>query len=213
MGGAPARARHDARRGGAGVVGRGRGDVRGGRGRAAARPLRGRGRGRPGRPRRPAPRPRRRAPALDGRSRPGAPRGRPRALAAQGPPRARVGPSRRARRARVPRHHAVRRCRSRGRGLAALLASPAKGALVFAPVALVGIAGLLRALRAPARRLWDQPQPGRFLPVACGLAAAAHFAWLAVAGGWAAGDFWGPRWVAPAWPLVLLVPRPRASPS
>jgi len=91
-----------------------------------------------------------------------------------------------------------------GRDLLVLLASPAKGALVFAPVALVGIAGLLRALRAPARRLWDQPQPGRFLPIACGVAAVAHFACLAVAGGWAAGDFWGPRLVAPAWPLLLL---------
>ncbi len=89
-------------------------------------------------------------------------------------------------------------------GAAVLIASPAKGALVFAPVALVAIVGLLRALRAPARRLWDQPQPGRLLPIACGLAAVAHFAWLAVAGGWAAGDFWGPRWVAPAWPLLLL---------
>ena len=91
-----------------------------------------------------------------------------------------------------------------GRGLLELLASPAKGALVFAPVALVGIAGLLRALRAPARRLWDQPQPGRLLPIACGLAALAHLAWLAATGGGAAGDFWGPRWVAPAWPLLLL---------
>ncbi len=61
----------------------------------------------------------------------------------------------------------------------------------------------MRALRVPARRYWDQPQPGRFLPAACGLAALAHFAWLAVAGGWNAGDFWGPRWVAPAWPLLL----------
>jgi hypothetical protein len=86
----------------------------------------------------------------------------------------------------------------------ALLASPAKGALVFAPVALVGIVGLLRALRSPARRLWDQPQPGRFLPIASGLAVVAHFACLAVVGGWAAGDFWGPRLVAPAWPLLLL---------
>lgn len=86
----------------------------------------------------------------------------------------------------------------------ALLASPAKGALVFAPVALVGIVGLLRALRPPARRLWDQPQPGRLLPIACGLAAVAHFAWLAAVGGWAVGDFWGPRLVAPAWPLLLL---------
>jgi len=89
-------------------------------------------------------------------------------------------------------------------GAAALVVSPAKGALVFAPVALVGIAGLVRALRAPARRLWDQPLPGRFLPVACGLAAVAHFASLAFAGGWATGDFWGPRWVAPAWPLLLV---------
>lgn len=89
-------------------------------------------------------------------------------------------------------------------GAAALLVSPAKGAFVFAPVALVALAGLARALRAPARRLWDQPGPGRLLPVACGLAAVAHFGWLAVAGGWATGDFWGPRWVAPAWPLLLL---------
>ena len=86
----------------------------------------------------------------------------------------------------------------------ALLASPAKGALVFAPVALVGIVGLLRALRSPARRLWDQPSPGRLLPIAFGLAVAAHFTWLAAVGGWAAGDFWGPRLVAPAWPLLLL---------
>jgi hypothetical protein len=88
---------------------------------------------------------------------------------------------------------------------AALLLSPAKGALAFAPVALVGIAGLLRAaLRAPVGRLWDQPQPGRLLPIACGLATVAHFASLAAAGSWAAGDFWGPRWAAPAWPLLLL---------
>jgi len=90
------------------------------------------------------------------------------------------------------------------RGLLELLASPAKGALVFAPVALVGIFGLVRALRAPHRRLWDQPQPGRLLPAAFGFAAVAHFAWLTVVGGWATGDFWGPRWVAPAWPLLLL---------
>jgi len=88
-------------------------------------------------------------------------------------------------------------------GAGALLVSPAKGAFVFAPVAIVGLVGLLRALRAPVR-LWDQPGPGRLLPIACGLGSAAHFAWLAVSGGWAAGDFWGPRWAAPAWPLLLL---------
>ena len=86
----------------------------------------------------------------------------------------------------------------------ALLVSPAKGALVFAPVVLVGVAGLLRALRRPSRRLWDQPQPSRLLAPACGLAAAAHFAALAFAGDWAAGEFWGPRGAAPAWPLLML---------
>ena len=90
-----------------------------------------------------------------------------------------------------------------GLGLLALLASPAKGAFVFAPIALVGAIGLVRALRASPRRLWDQPQPSRLLPVAFALAAVAHFSWVAIAGGWAAGEFWGPRWVAPAWPLLL----------
>jgi hypothetical protein len=89
-------------------------------------------------------------------------------------------------------------------GAVALVVSPAKGVLLFAPVALVGLAGLLRALGAPVRRLWDQPGPTRMLPIACGLAAAAHLASLALAGGWATGDFWGPRWVAPAWPLLML---------
>jgi hypothetical protein len=89
-------------------------------------------------------------------------------------------------------------------GAAALVVSPAKSVLLFAPVALVGLAGLLRVLRAPVGRLWDQPGPTRMLPIACGLAAVAHFASLALAGGWAAGDFWGPRWAAPAWPLLLL---------
>jgi len=90
-----------------------------------------------------------------------------------------------------------------GFGPLALLLSPAKGAFVFAPVALVGAVGLARALRAPARRLWDQPQPSRILPASFALAAVAHFSWLAVAGDWAAGEFWGPQWVAPVWPLLL----------
>jgi hypothetical protein len=91
-----------------------------------------------------------------------------------------------------------------GLGPLALLVSPAKGALVFAPIALVGAIGLVRALRASPRRLWDQPQPSRLLPVAFALAAVAHFSWLAVVGGWAAGEFWGPRWAAPVWPLLLV---------
>jgi hypothetical protein len=86
----------------------------------------------------------------------------------------------------------------------ALLVSPAKGAFVFAPVALVGLVGLLRALRRPRRRLWDQPEPTRLMPLACALGIVVHFAWLALAGGWSRGVFWGPRLVAPAWPLALL---------
>ena len=91
-------------------------------------------------------------------------------------------------------------------GPLALLVSPAKGVLVFAPVALVGLAGLARALRprSPRHVMWDQRLPGRWLPVVCGLAALAHLLWLAVAGGWADGIFWGPRLVSPAWPLLLL---------
>jgi hypothetical protein len=86
----------------------------------------------------------------------------------------------------------------------ALLASPAKGLLLFAPVVLVGLVGALRALRGTKHRLWDQAAPSRMLPVACLAAAVAHVAWLAVAGGWSDGPFWGPRLVAPAFPLLLL---------
>jgi hypothetical protein len=88
---------------------------------------------------------------------------------------------------------------------AALLVSPAKGAFVFAPVALVGLAGALRALRPlGARRLGEWSSPGPWLPGACLLAASAHFAAVAFTGGWADGISWGPRLVAPAWPLLLL---------
>lgn len=86
----------------------------------------------------------------------------------------------------------------------ALVASPARGILLYAPVVLVGLVGVIRALRAPRNRLWDQAQPGPFLPVACLVAAIAHVAWVAVAGGWDQGPFWGPRLVAPAWPALLL---------
>ncbi len=85
-----------------------------------------------------------------------------------------------------------------------LLASPARGVLVFAPAVLVALAGVVRGLVARNGRLWDQAQPGRFLPLACLAAAAAHLAWLAAAGGFDAGPFWGPRLVAPAWPPLLL---------
>jgi hypothetical protein len=86
----------------------------------------------------------------------------------------------------------------------ALVASPARGLFLFAPVALVALVGAVRALRPPKHRLWDQAQPSVLLPVACLLAAIAHVAFLAVVGGWDEGPFWGPRLVAPLWPLLLL---------
>jgi hypothetical protein len=86
----------------------------------------------------------------------------------------------------------------------ALLASPAKGLLVFAPVALVGMVGVARALVRRESRFWDQPQASRALPLACGLGSVAHVAAIAWIGGWAEGSFWGPRLLAPAWPLLLL---------
>lgn len=91
-----------------------------------------------------------------------------------------------------------------GAAALALVASPAKGILLFTPVVLVALTGVIRVLRAPRSRLWDQAQPGRFLPVACLVAALAHVACVAVLGGWDQGPTWGPRLVAPAWPLLLL---------
>jgi hypothetical protein len=75
---------------------------------------------------------------------------------------------------------------------------------VFAPAVIVALAGLVRALRAPKHRMWDQAPPSRILPLACLLATVAQVAWLAAAGGWNQGPFWGPRLVAPTWPLLLL---------
>lgn len=89
-------------------------------------------------------------------------------------------------------------------GALALLASPAKGLLVFAPVVLVGLVGIARALVRRESRFWDQPRASKVLPLACGLAALAHVASVAWLGGWAQGAFWGPRLLAPAWPLLLL---------
>jgi MFS family permease len=89
-------------------------------------------------------------------------------------------------------------------GALALLASPAKGLLLFVPVAIVALVGLVRSLRAPKHRMWDQAPPSRLLPLACLAAAMAHVVWVAAVGGWNEGPFWGPRLLAPAWPLLLL---------
>ena len=89
-------------------------------------------------------------------------------------------------------------------GALALLASPAKGLLLFVPVALVRSSAWSARCAASKHRLWDQAPPSRLLPLACLAAATAHVAYLAVVGGWNEGPFWGPRLVAPAWPLLLL---------
>jgi hypothetical protein len=86
----------------------------------------------------------------------------------------------------------------------ALLFSPGKGAFVFAPVALVALVGLGRALLVRRARFWDEPPPSIALPLGCGLAFLAHLTLLVALGGWADGVFWGPRLVSPAWPVLLL---------
>ncbi len=94
---------------------------------------------------------------------------------------------------------------SAGVGALALLFSPAQGLFVFAPVVLVGLAGLARALRPPrARQRWDEPVSPPWLPLTAGVAAIAHVAVVALVGGPSTGLFWGPRHLAPAWPLLVL---------
>jgi len=90
-------------------------------------------------------------------------------------------------------------------GPLALLVSPARGAFVFAPVAMVGLAGIARAVRPPpTRHLWDEAPLSRWLPLTAGAAALAHVAAVAVDGGGAHGPFWGPRLLAPVGPALLL---------
>ena len=87
----------------------------------------------------------------------------------------------------------------------ALLFSPARGAFVFAPVALVGLAGIVRAVRPAAG-----PPPlgcaGALLLAAGrrGRRRRCPRGAVALDGGWAAGPFWGPRLLGPAAPLLLL---------
>lgn len=90
-------------------------------------------------------------------------------------------------------------------GPVASLLSPAQGALVFVPLALVGVAGIARSLRPPRPRYhWDQARPSRGLPAACAVAALGHLIGVGLGSGWATGPAWGPRLLAPAWPALLL---------
>jgi hypothetical protein len=81
-----------------------------------------------------------------------------------------------------------------GEGHLGLLVSPGKGLFVFTPVAVMGVVGLVRALR------YDD----RALAATCGLAVLAHWIlvgrWLE----WHGGESWGPRLLTDALPLVFL---------
>ena len=90
-------------------------------------------------------------------------------------------------------------------GVLALLFSPALGLFVFAPVAIVGLAGIAQAVRPPrARHRWDEAVSAPWLPATAGVAAVAHVAAVALDGGWSVGPFWGPRLLGPMWPALLL---------
>jgi hypothetical protein len=94
-----------------------------------------------------------------------------------------------------------------GTGGLALLVSPARGVLFFAPVVLVAIGGIVRVLRPPRRPHWDQGASPTWLPLAAAAAGLAHVLWVAIDGSPGDGPFWGPRGLAPAFPpLLLLLP-------
>ena len=81
-----------------------------------------------------------------------------------------------------------------GPGALALVASPGKGLLVFAPVVLVAVAGFALAFRYGER----------WLAGSLFLAVTAHALFAGCAREWPAGDAWGPRVLADAMPLLML---------
>jgi len=78
---------------------------------------------------------------------------------------------------------------------AGLLASPNRGLLIFTPIAVVGIAGIARALRRPRR------DP---LLSALGLAALVYFLAIASYRDWTAGYSFGPRYLVDVLPVLFL---------
>jgi hypothetical protein len=80
-----------------------------------------------------------------------------------------------------------------GEGHLGLLLSPAKGLFVFTPLALVGLFGLGRALRAGERGL----------ALTCGLGALAHWLLMGRWSEWHGGACFGPRLMTDALPLLL----------
>jgi len=81
-----------------------------------------------------------------------------------------------------------------GVGHLGLLVSPAKGLLVFTPLVLVALAGLVPALRR-GERWWV---------LTLGGAAAAHWLLMGQWGEWHGGESWGPRLLTDALPLLFL---------
>jgi hypothetical protein len=81
-----------------------------------------------------------------------------------------------------------------GRGQLGLLFSPAKGLLVFTPVAAIAILGLVRAFR----------RGERLLASTLGLAAIAHLVLMGRWIEWHGGESWGPRMMTDALPLLFL---------
>lgn len=88
----------------------------------------------------------------------------------------------------------------------AVLFSPARGAVFFAPALLVALAGVPRVLRPPrGSQRWDQQGPDRIIPLAAVAAALVHLTLVVLFGEGGSGPFWGPRGLAPAWPALLLI--------
>jgi hypothetical protein len=81
-----------------------------------------------------------------------------------------------------------------GVGHAGLLVSPAKGLLVFTPLAAIAAVGLVRALRHEDRRL----------ALSLGAAVLAHWALIGRWSEWHGGAAWGPRLMTDALPLLFL---------
>jgi len=81
-----------------------------------------------------------------------------------------------------------------GEGHLGLLVSPGKGLFVFTPIALMAVAGLVRALR------YDD----RVLAAICGAAVLAHWLFVGRWAEWHGGESWGPRLMTDALPLLFL---------
>ena len=81
-----------------------------------------------------------------------------------------------------------------GEGHLGLVLSPGKGLFVFTPIAIIAVAGLVRALR------YDD----RVLALTCGAAVLAHWLFVGRWAEWHGGESWGPRLMTDAMPLLLL---------